>query len=157
MGSSDRLAAVAAEGAHRPSLVGALLSLRRKDSKWRGKLLRQPRLFDSNLGCQDRRADWIPSEGRVRGQFCGCGFLAGWQSHRSWRWWLQTVWQCSNRQRINRREAAMTRRSGIGIRRRTRACRERTPTVTTTATTVTYRALRNKPMQTSSEELRGRS
>ena len=51
----------------------------------------------------------------------------------------------------------MTRRSGIGIRRRTQACGERTPTLTTTATTVTYRALRNKPMHTSSAELRGRS
>ena len=34
----------------------------------------------------------------------------------------------------------MTRRSGIGIRRRAQACRERTPTATTTAATVMYRA-----------------
>ena len=40
--------------------------------------------------------------------------------------------------------AAKTRRSGIGIRRRAQACREQTPTATTTATTVMYRALRNK-------------
>jgi len=52
--------------------------------------------------------------------------------------------------------AAKTRRSGIGIRRRAQACRERTPTATTTATTVMYRALRNKPMHTSSTELHGR-
>jgi len=34
----------------------------------------------------------------------------------------------------------MTRRSGIGIRRRAQACRERTPTATTTAATAMYRA-----------------
>jgi len=51
--------------------------------------------------------------------------------------------------------AAKTRRSGIGIRRRAQACRERTPTATTTATTGMYRVLRNKPMHTSSTELHG--
>ena len=50
--------------------------------------------------------------------------------------------------------AAKTRRSGIGIRRRAQACRERTPTATTTATTVMYRALRNKLSHTSAAELR---